>query len=63
MAGNASVLKDSSILSRLDQNLLKIEKAFALISGLAIFSLMVLAVRSVGGRKKKKGNKIGRAHV
>ena len=51
MAGNASVLKDSSILSRLDQNLLKIEKAFALISGLAIFSLMVLAVRSVGGRE------------
>ena len=51
MAGNASVLEDSSILSRLDQNLLKIEKAFALISGLAIFSLMVLAVRSVGGRE------------
>ena len=44
MAGNASVLEDSSILSRLDQNLLKIEKAFALISGLAIFSLMVLVL-------------------
>ena len=51
MTGNASVLEDSSILSRLDRNLLKIEKAFALISGLAIFSLMVLAVRSVGGRE------------
>ncbi len=51
MAGNASVLEDHSLLSKLDKNLLKIEKAFALISGLAIFSLMVLAVRSVGGRE------------
>ena len=51
MAGNASILEDHSLLSKLDKNLLKIEKAFALISGLAIFSLMVLAVRSVGGRE------------
>lgn len=51
MAENASVLEDNSTLSKLDRNLLKIEKAFALISGLAIFSLMLLAVRSVGGRE------------
>lgn len=51
MAENSSVLEDLSILSKLDRKLLKIEKAFALISGFAIFSLMVLAVRSVGGRE------------
>ena len=51
MAGNASILEDHSLLSNLDKGLLKIEKSFALISGLAIFSLMVLAVRSVGGRE------------
>ena len=51
MAGNASVLEDHSLLSKLDKKLLKIEKFFALVSGLAIFSLMVLAVRSVGGRE------------
>ena len=51
MAGSASILEDHSILSKLDKSLLKIEKAFALIAGLAIFSLMVLAVRSVGGRE------------
>ena len=50
MAGSASILEDHSILSKLDKSLLKIEKAFALIAGLAIFSLMILAVRSVGGR-------------
>ena len=51
MAGSASILEDHSILSKLDKSLLKIEKAFALIAGLAIFSLMILAVRSVGGRE------------
>ena len=51
MAGNASVLENNSTLSKLDKKLLKVEKAFALISGFAIFSLMVLAVRSVGGRE------------
>ena len=51
MAGHASVLEDNSTLSKMDKNLLKVEKAFALISGFAIFSLMVLAVRSVGGRE------------
>ena len=51
MAGNASVLENNSTLSKMDRNLLKVENAFALISGFAIFSLMVLAVRSVGGRE------------
>lgn len=50
MAGGAAVLEDGSGLSRLDQRLHKIEKILALISGLAVFSLMLLAVISVGGR-------------
>ncbi|MDF1803970.1 TRAP transporter small permease [Thalassovita sp.] len=50
MAGSAAVLEDGSTLSRLDQRLHKIEKILALVSGLAVFSLMVLAVVSVGGR-------------
>ncbi|WP_319826510.1 TRAP transporter small permease [Thalassovita sp.] len=50
MAGSAAVLEDGSGLSRLDQRLHGIERVLALISGLAVFSLMVLAVVSVGGR-------------
>lgn len=50
MAGSASVLEDGSNLSRLDRGLFKLEGYMALISGLAIFSLMILAVVSVGGR-------------
>jgi TRAP-type C4-dicarboxylate transport system permease small subunit len=50
MAGNAAVLEDGSLISRLDRKLLHIEKALALLSGLAVFSLMLLAVVSVGGR-------------
>jgi len=50
MAGGASVLEDGSNLSRLDRQLHKLEGFMALISGLAIFSLMILAVVSVGGR-------------
>jgi TRAP-type C4-dicarboxylate transport system permease small subunit len=50
MAGSSAVLEDGSLLSRLDQKLFKLEGLMALISGLAIFSLMVLAVVSVGGR-------------
>ncbi|MBX2855607.1 MAG: TRAP transporter small permease [Rhodobacteraceae bacterium] len=50
MAAGASVLTDGSLLSRLDQNLLRIERPLALISGLAVFSLMLLAVVSVSGR-------------
>ena len=51
MAGSAAVLEDDSPLSKLDRQLLKLEQAFALVSGLAVFSLMFLAVYSVGGRK------------
>jgi len=50
MAGSSAVLEDGSLLSRLDQKLFKLEGLMALISGLAIFSLMILAVVSVGGR-------------
>ncbi|MCE8511391.1 TRAP transporter small permease [Ruegeria pomeroyi] len=50
MAGHASVLEDGSALSRLDRALLRLERVLALISGLAVFALMLLAVVSVGGR-------------
>ncbi|MEW9921378.1 TRAP transporter small permease subunit [Marimonas sp. MJW-29] len=51
MAGSAAVLEDSSLLSRLDKALLPLERFAALLSGLAIFSLMFLAAYSVTGRK------------
>lgn len=51
MAGSAAVLEDSSLLSRLDRALLPIERFCALLSGIAIFSLMFLAAYSVTGRK------------
>jgi len=51
MAGSAAVLEDSSLLSRLDRALLPVERFSALLSGLAIFSLMFLAAYSVTGRK------------
>ncbi|WP_375265603.1 TRAP transporter small permease subunit [Planktotalea sp.] len=51
MAGSAAVLDDSSLLSKLDRALLPLERFCALLSGLAIFSLMFLAVYSVTGRK------------
>ncbi|MEM8729819.1 MAG: TRAP transporter small permease [Pseudomonadota bacterium] len=50
MATASLVLTDGSTLSKLDQKLLRLERALALLSGLAVFSLMVLAVVSVGGR-------------
>ena len=50
MAGHASVLEDDSVLSRLDRALLRLEGALALLSGLAVFSLMLMAVVSVSGR-------------
>jgi TRAP-type C4-dicarboxylate transport system permease small subunit len=50
MAGTASVITDDSRLSRLDQSLHKFELFLALLSGFAVFSLMILAVISVGGR-------------
>lgn len=51
MAGAATVLSDSSGLSRLDRGLLKLERVLALLSGLAVFSLMFLAAWSVAGRE------------
>lgn len=51
MAGNAAVLEDSSLLSRLDRALRPLEKFMALLSGLAAFSLMFLAAWSVTGRE------------
>lgn len=50
MASSATVLEDGSLLSRLDSQLVRLEQLLALVSGLAVFSLMVLAVVSVGGR-------------
>ena len=50
MAGASLVATDDSLLSRIDRSLYKIEGYFALISGLAVFGLMLLAVVSVGGR-------------
>lgn len=50
MAGAASVLSDTSLLSHLDRRLYRLERLLALLSGLAVFSIMILAVISVGGR-------------
>lgn len=51
MSGSASILEDSSVLSRLDRAMYRVERVFALVSGLAVFSLMILAVVSVTGRQ------------
>ncbi len=50
MAGSATVLTDDSLLSRVDQGLMRLERFMALLAGLAVFGLMVLAVVSVTGR-------------
>jgi len=50
MAGGAAVLEDDSMLSRLDRALFRVEGWLALVSGLAVFSLMLMAVWTVGGR-------------
>jgi TRAP-type mannitol/chloroaromatic compound transport system permease small subunit len=50
MAGAATVFSDDSLLSRADRALYRAERFLALLSGIAVFSLMVLAVVSVGGR-------------
>ncbi len=50
MSSASSVLSDNSLLSRLDRGLYYIEEQLALLGGIAVFSLMVLAVISVGGR-------------
>lgn len=54
MAGQSTVLADSSLLSRLDRALLPVERFMALISGIAAFSLMFLAAYSVAGRQLDK---------
>jgi len=51
VATSSSVREDSSLLSRLDRCLVPLERTMALLTGLAIFSLMFLAVFSVVGRK------------
>ena len=50
MAGASTVLEDGTLLSRVERRLFRIESLLALIGGLAVFSLMLLAVASVGGR-------------
>ena len=50
MASASLVLEDNSTLSKLDRTLLPIERTLALLSGLAVFGLMLLAVVSVSGR-------------
>lgn len=50
MAGGSSVLEDGSFLSRFDRGLHRIEKVLALVSGLAVFAIMMFAVVSVSGR-------------
>ena len=51
MVNSAVVLGNGSLLSKLDRVLVPIEKLCALLSGVAIFSLMFLAAYSVTGRK------------
>jgi TRAP-type C4-dicarboxylate transport system permease small subunit len=50
MSGSASVLKDNSLLSRIDQRLYKLETGLALLGGFTVFGLILLAVVSVAGR-------------
>lgn len=50
MADTSSVLTNDSTLSKLDQALYALEGKLALLSGLAVFLLMMLAVVSVTGR-------------
>lgn len=50
MAGGALVLEDGSLLSRVDRALARLEAFMALLSGVAVFGLMLLAVVSVSGR-------------
>ncbi len=50
MAGPSLVRHDDSTLSKLDRALVVVERHMALISGIGVFSLMLLAVVSVSGR-------------
>lgn len=51
MASSKSVLENNTLFSRLDRALEPLERFFALLSGLGVFSLMFLAAYSVSGRK------------
>lgn len=50
MGMKAAVAEDGSALSRLDRALYRVEGWLGLVSGMAVFALMLLAVYSVGGR-------------
>lgn len=50
MAGSSLVLSDDSLLSKIDTRLYRVEGVLALVSGITVFSLVLLAVVSVGGR-------------
>ena len=50
MSSSSNVLTDNSTLSRIDQKLYKLESTLSLISGIAVLTLIFLAVISVGGR-------------
>lgn len=50
MSVHSNVFKDDTRLSKLDQKLFKIESFLALAGGIAVFSLVLLAVVSVSGR-------------
>lgn len=50
MAIASLVLSDDSTLSKCDHALLRLERVLALVSGIAVFGLMMLAVVSVTGR-------------
>lgn len=50
MAGASLVLSDDSRLSQIDRMLYRVEGWLALVSGVAVFTLMMLAVVSVTGR-------------
>ena len=49
MVGSATIATDTSVLSKLDRLLFRLESFFAVLGGLAILTLIMLAVISVGG--------------
>jgi len=50
MSSHSNILEDNTLLSRLDRALFKVESFLALAGGIAVFSLVILAVVSVSGR-------------
>lgn len=50
MSATVTIPVDGSLLSRMDRALFRLETVLALLGGLAVFALMLLAVVSVGGR-------------